>query len=124
MRLLTKPEDRTIKQMEELLKVTSDFTRLKIMYSLLDDSKCECNCSDCASCKHLHCMIEKCVSEIYKEINASQSLVSHQLRVLKEASLVKVRKEGTKIYYSLSDSHIKVLLKIVYEHIMEGRVND
>lgn len=114
-----KPNDDQISLMKELLDIASDVTRLKIMYSLLDETKCECTCSDCATCSHRCCMIEKSVSDIYQEIEASQSLVSHQLKVLKDHALVRARKDGTKVFYSLQDGHIKQLLKITLEHIME-----
>ena len=108
-------------KMEELLKVAADQTRLKIMLSLLDDSKCECCCgaNNCSKCKCLSCMIEKCVGEIMVDTGASQSLVSHQLKVLKDADLVKTRKERQRVYYSLKDGHIKELLNVVKEHVLE-----
>jgi ArsR family transcriptional regulator len=64
-------------------------------------------------------MIEKCVNDIALAINAEQSLVSHQLKVLKKYDLVAVRKEKNKCFYSLKDGHIKQLLKIALEHIEE-----
>lgn len=119
MRRKILPNDEIIQNMEALLKVSSDATRLKIMLALIDEDKCTCTCDCCGHCEHRHCMIEKCVSDIMEDINASQSLVSHQLNKLKEAGLVTTRKEGTKSYYSLSDGHIKELIKVVYEHVME-----
>jgi DNA-binding transcriptional ArsR family regulator len=113
-----------IQEISEFLKIASDETRIKIMLTLLDDSKCTCGCNgtcDCGCCKHKHCMIEKSVSEIYQSINCSQSLVSHQLKILKDAKLVKARKEKTKVYYSLDDGHVKSLLLILLEHISEGK---
>ena len=56
---------------------------------------------------------------IAREIGASQSLVSHQLKVLKDADLVRTRKEKTKVYYALKDRHIRLLLGVAYEHVME-----
>ena len=118
----------TIKKMESLLMVASDATRLKIMLTLLDDSLCHCGCCEhehnCSSCSSLDCMIEKCVNEIVSEIGASQSLVSHQLKVLKDADLVETRKEGTKVYYSLKDKHVRMLLGVAYDHVMEDEDND
>jgi len=64
-------------------------------------------------------MIERCVSEIVEDTKCSQSLVSHQLKVLKELDLVKTRKQGLRVYYSLSDAHIKELLNILLEHVEE-----
>ena len=108
-------------KMEELLKIAADQTRIKIMLSLLNEDECHCSCGahDCSSCDCLSCMIEKCVGDIQKDINASQSLVSHQLKVLKDADLVKTRKDRQKVYYSLKDGHIKELLNVVKEHVLE-----
>ena len=115
----------TIKKMESLLETASDTTRLKIMLALLDDDKCTCKpACECGSCEQLHCMIEKCVNDIANEIGASQSLVSHQLKVLKDADLVSTRKEKTKVYYSLKDKHVRLLLGVAYEHVMEEEDND
>ena len=113
-----------INKMSEFLKVASDPTRIKIMLTLLDDSRCTCGCNgtcNCAECLTKQCMIEKSVSEIYQSIGCSQSLVSHQLRVLKNAKLVKTRKEGTKVFYSLDDGHVKSLLIVLIEHISEEK---
>ena len=108
-------------KIEHLLKIAADQTRIKIMLSLLDDNACTCDCGakNCSSCTCLSCMIEKCVSEIMKDTGASQSLVSHQLKVLKDADLVKTRKDRQKVYYSLKDGHIKELLNVVKEHVLE-----
>ena len=108
-----------IKKVEKLLDIASDFTRLKIMNALLDDSKCTCTCNSCSECRHRCCMIEKCVGDICADINASQSLVSHQLKVLKDSNFVDSRKVGNKVYYFLKDGHIKDLLRIATEHVME-----
>ena len=113
----------TISKMEMLLVTASDKTRLKIMLALLDDSLCHCgHCEhehNCSSCSTLDCMIEKCVNDIACEIGASQSLVSHQLKVLKDADLVSTRKEKTKVFYSLKDKHIRLLIGVAYDHVME-----
>lgn len=101
------PKSQIIKDMEEMLKIASDATRLKIMFSLLDDDIKK------------ETLIEKCVGEIQSDIDASQSLVSHQLKVLKDADLVASRKEGTKVYYSLKDEHVRKLLEVVLEHVLE-----
>ena len=118
----------TIKKMESLLTVASDATILKIMLTLLDDSLCHCgHCKkehNCSNCTSLDCMIEKCVNDIANEIGASQSLVSHQLKVLKDAELVGTRKEGTRVYYSLKDKHVRLLLGVAYDHVMEDENHD
>src|SRR5574344_299024 len=95
------PNDRTIDLMESLLNIASDSTRLKILYSISEG--------------------EKNVSEIVDEVGASQSLVSHQLMILREANLVSTRKEGTKVFYSLADDHVIALLKVVYDHVTEKK---
>ena len=112
----------TIKKMERVLQVCGDVTRLKIMLSLLNDRECSCCCGElrcCGKCKTLSCMIERCVSEIVEETKCSQSLVSHQLKVLRDLDVVKSRKEGLRVYYSLKDGHIKEVLNTLKEHVEE-----
>lgn len=93
------PDDEIIDLMEDMLHIAGDSTRLKILYSLASE--------------------EKSVSSIVKEVGASQSLVSHQLQILRKADLVNFRKEGTSVIYSLADEHVSALLSVVYEHVME-----
>ena len=112
----------TIKKMERVLQVCGDVTRLKIMLSLLNDHECSCCCGElrcCGKCKTLSCMVERCVSEIVEETKCSQSLVSHQLKVLRDLDVVKSRKEGLRVYYSLKDGHIKEILNTLKEHVEE-----
>ena len=112
----------TIKKMERVLQVCGDATRLKIMLCLVDDGECSCCCGElhcCGKCKSLSCMIEKCVSDIVKETKCSQSLISHQLKVLKDIDVVKARKEGLRVFYSLKDGHIKEILNTLKEHVEE-----
>ena len=96
------PENKIIFEMEQMLKIAADSTRLRIMFTLLDDEQ-----------------PEKCVNEIYTMIGISQSLASHQLKILKDADLVATRKVGTKVYYSLKDEHVQELVKVVEEHVLE-----
>ena len=119
-----KINDSIIKDMETLLKVASDFTRLKILHALFDDHMCHDNSHNCGTCHCSKCMIERSVNEIVSIVDCSQSLVSHQLRVLKDNNLVTTRKEGTKVFYSLKDGHIKLLLKVVTDHVLEDKAND
>ena len=98
------PSEKIIDAMEEMLNVASDSTRLKILYSLLPNKNKN---------------VEKSVTDIISDIGASQSLVSHQLRVLKDADLIGSRKEGTRVYYYLKDEHVYELIKVVYEHVCE-----
>ncbi len=95
----TLPADKTLEKMEELLNVASDFTRLKILYSINGE--------------------EKNVSEIMEEVGASQSLISHQLKVLRKNHLVQTRKDGHKVYYRLADEHVSKLLEVVHDHVLE-----
>lgn len=98
------PNEETIDKMEDLLNIASDSTRIKILWCLLGDDNDD---------------VEKTVSEIVNEVEASQSLISHQLKVLKDARLVKPRKEGKNVYYSLNDKHVRLLLSVVFDHISE-----
>lgn len=101
MKKIKMPSEEILEEMENMLNIASDYTRLKIMYSLLNG--------------------EKCVSEIVSEIDASQSLVSHQLKVLKDANLVGYKKEGTKVIYYLDDYHVRDLLNVVLDHVTEEK---
>lgn len=85
--------------MADLFKMFADGTRLKILMSLFN---CELN-----------------VSEIVEEIGVSQTAVSHQLRSLKQNHLVKCRREGKSIIYSLADDHVKTIINCAREHIEE-----
>ena len=91
-------EDKTI-DLSELFKIFGDSTRIKIINTLLDE--------------------ELCVNDISNRINATQSAVSHQLRILKSSKLVKYRKEGNLTYYSLDDDHVKKIFELGCEHINE-----
>ena len=91
-------EDKII-DLSELFKIFGDSTRIKIINLLIGE--------------------EQCVNEISDKINVSQSAVSHQLRILKASKLVKYRKEGNMIYYSIDDDHIEKIFKMGCEHINE-----
>jgi len=97
--MIARPDEKTLDKMEDLLNIASDSTRLKILYAFSQG--------------------EKNVSEIVKEVGVSQSLVSHQLSVLRKAKLVSAHKEGTKVFYKLADDHVIVLLRVVQEHVEE-----
>ncbi len=98
------PNDELIDKMERMLNVASDFTRLKILYTLFSSDKK---------------FVEKSVSEIVEEVGASQSLISHQLKVLKDSGLIGCRKDGLRVYYSLKDEHVYQLVMVVEEHVLE-----
>lgn len=89
-----------INELSEFFKVFSDPTRLRILEVLLKN--------------------ETCVNEISETIGASPSAVSHQLSYLRSTNLVKTRKEGQVIYYSIADNHIIVIIEYGLEHIKEG----
>ena len=117
--------DYVINKMEDTLKIASDATRLKILFCLLEEldvnspSDCGCGSDSCHCADEARPLIEKCVNDIALQIGSSQSLVSHQLKVLKDGNFVKARKEGTRIYYSLKDAHVREIIKITYEHVLE-----
>lgn len=96
------PNEDKLFKMRDMLSIVSDITRLKIMFTLLDDNQ-----------------NEKCVSEIVEATGASQSLVSHQLKTLKDFDLVSVRRDGKKVYYALKDDHVRQLISVALEHAME-----
>ena len=93
------PEDGLIYDLAEFFKVFADSTRMKIIYALMEN--------------------ELCVCDIANIVQTTQSAISHQLRLLKQAKLVKFRKEGKVVYYSLDDDHISQIVKKGREHIEE-----
>lgn len=93
------PDDDFIINMAELFKVFGDSTRVKIISALLEG--------------------ELCVCDIASIIDASHSAVSHQLRILKQSKLVKYRKEGQCVYYSLDDNHVEEIYKKGRDHVEE-----
>lgn len=93
------PEDEVLYDLAELFKIFGDSTRVKILYALLES--------------------ELCVCDLAKLMEVSQSAVSHQLRVLKTSKLVRFRREGKTVYYSLADEHVTRILSQGMEHILE-----
>ena len=93
------PEEEILYDLAELFKVFGDSTRIKILYVLFQS--------------------EMCVCDIAQLLNMSQSAISHQLRVLKQAQLVKYRREGKTVFYSLADAHVNTILNQGLEHIEE-----
>lgn len=79
------------------------------------------NFSDSTRIRILHCLIEKerNVTEISELLNINQSAISHQLRILKNAKLIKNRRDGKSIYYSLDDDHVYNIIEQGIEHIQE-----
>lgn len=93
------PEDTLLLDLAELYKLFSDFSRVKLLYLLLDR--------------------ELCVCDITKLMNINQSAVSNHLRLLRNSKLVQFRKVGKNTYYSLADSHVESILKQGMDHITE-----
>jgi DNA-binding transcriptional ArsR family regulator len=95
------PKEEILYDLAELFKVFGDTTRVKIISVLFES--------------------EMCVCDIAELLNISQSAISHQLRVLRHARLVKPRKEGKVVFYSLNDEHIKSIFDQGLDHILEPR---
>jgi ArsR family transcriptional regulator len=93
------PEDEILYDLAEIFKVFGDSTRIKILWAL-DEA-------------------EMCVCDIAVLLNMTQSAISHQLRVLKQANLVKNRKEGKIVFYSLVDDHVRQIFDQGLIHIKE-----
>ena len=93
------PPDELLYDLAELFKIFGDSTRIKILYALLQS--------------------ELCVCDIAGLLDVTQSAVSHQLRVLKASKLVKFRREGKVVFYSLADDHVSRILSQGMEHIEE-----
>ena len=93
------PDDETLYDLAELFKVFGDSTRIKILYALFE--------------------AELCVCDIAQLLGLSQSAVSHQLRVLKGSRLVKPRREGKTVFYSLDDDHVRKVIAQGMEHVTE-----
>ena len=95
------PPEETLYDLAELFKVFGDSTRSRIICAL-----------------HIE---ELCVNDLSALLNMTQSAVSHQLRILRQARLVKSRKDGRVVYYSLDDDHIGEIFSLAFAHIMEER---
>lgn len=93
------PQDETLYDLAEVFKVFGDSTRIKILYALFE--------------------AELCVCDIAQLLSVSQTAVSHQLRVLKNNKLVKFRKEGKNVFYSLADDHVRRIIDQGIEHVEE-----
>ena len=93
------PEEDRLLRLADLFKVFGDGTRIRILYVLLE--------------------AEVCVCDLATLLGMQQSAVSHQLRILKQASLIKARRDGKTVFYSLADDHVATLLKQGMEHVCE-----
>ena len=94
---LTDPE--TVAALADLFKVLGDPTRIRILQALHDTRLCVC--------------------DIAETLGISQSAVSHQLRIIKQARLIQNRREGKTVYYSLADDHVKTIIGMAKEHLEE-----
>ena len=93
------PDEELLYDLADLFKVFGDPTRIRILYVLSVE--------------------ELCVQDIADRLSMTQSAISHQLRVLKQMSLVKFRRDGKTIYYSLADSHVATIMNQGLEHVTE-----
>lgn len=94
------PEDDILYDLADLFKVFGDSTRIRILYVLFE--------------------AEVCVCDIAEALGMTQSAISHQLKVLKQNRLVKTRREGKSIFYSLADEHVRYIIGMGREHIEEN----
>lgn len=95
----TMPEETELYDLAELFKVFGDSTRIRILFVLFE--------------------AEVCVCDLAQVLNMTQSAISHQLRILKQNKLVKNRREGKSIFYSLADDHVRTIIAQGREHIEE-----
>ena len=93
------PDEELLYDLADLFKVFGDPTRIRILYALSVE--------------------ELCVQDIADRLSMTQSAISHQLRVLKQMSLVKFRRDGKTIFYSLADSHVATIMNQGLEHVTE-----
>lgn len=93
------PDEELLYELADLFKVFSDTTRIKILYTLMNR--------------------ELCVADIAAATSSTQSAVSHQLRILKQARLVRFRREGRNVVYCLADNHVHTMLAQGMSHICE-----
>ncbi len=95
----TMPVETELYDLAELFKVFGDSTRIRILFVLFE--------------------AEVCVCDLAQALNMTQSAISHQLRILKQNKLVKNRREGKSIFYSLADEHVRAIIAQGREHIEE-----
>ena len=93
------PDEDAVYEVAELFKVFGDTTRMKILYVLFEQ--------------------ELCVSDMAEVLGISQSAISHQLRLIKSARLIKSRREGKTVFYSLADDHVTTIIGMAKEHLEE-----
>ena len=96
---LQAPDMDRLYKLSEFFRIFGDMTRIRILYALLD--------------------CEKCVLDIAKQLGMSHSAVSHQLQTLRANRLVKYRRDGKTVFYSLADAHVRTIIGQGMEHISE-----
>ncbi|MGN0254857.1 MAG: ArsR/SmtB family transcription factor [Chordicoccus sp.] len=97
--ICTLPDEDEMFDLAELFKIFGDSTRIRILFVLFDN--------------------EHSVSDIADVLNMTQSAVSHQLKILRQAKLVSSRRDGKQIFYSLADEHVHTIIQVGREHIEE-----
>ena len=95
------PEEETLYDLAELFKVFGDSTRVRILFVLFES--------------------EACVRGLAEVLNMTDSAISHQLRLLKNSKLVRSRREGKSVFYSLADDHVRAIVAQGMEHVTEDR---
>ena len=95
----TLPPENRLYDLAELFKVFGDSTRIRILFVLFE--------------------AEVCVCDLAQVLGMTQSAVSHQLKILKSSKLVKNRREGKSIFYSLADDHVRTIIAMGMEHLTE-----
>lgn len=93
------PQEEKLYDLAELFKVFGDSTRIRILFVLFE--------------------AEVCVCDLAEALNMTQSAISHQLRILKQNKLVKSRREGKSVFYSLADGHVRTIIDQGLEHVEE-----
>jgi ArsR family transcriptional regulator len=93
------PPEEELYDLAELFKIFGDSTRIRILFVLFE--------------------AEVCVCDLARALNMNQSAISHQLRILKQSQLVKSRREGKSVFYSLADDHVRTIISQGLEHVEE-----
>ena len=93
------PDLEMLFELSDFFKVMGDGTRIRLLWALEE--------------------AEMCVNDLAVLLDMTKSAVSHQLKILRTAKLVKAEKRGKNVYYALNDNHVKVILEMAQEHVME-----
>ena len=96
------PTEETLYELSDFFKMFGDATRIKILHALFVSEMCVCDLSDL--------------------LKVSQSAISHQLKTLRQADLVKYRKDGKAVFYSLKDEHVRQIVDLGLQHVLEKKV--